>query len=101
MIEIVFDGPPGPEAGRFVEVERDGRSVSVGEWARRHDGYWVLRIPDPDALARRVMTLRDVLGEAREFLEDLAGSTSGEGDKRLAKLLNQIERFGESPERAT
>ena len=48
-IDIVFDGPPGPESGRFVEVERDGTSISIGEWVHREDGYWVLRIPDPEA----------------------------------------------------
>lgn len=45
-IDIVFDGPPGPEAGRFVEVEDSwGKSISIGEWIQRADGYWVLRIP--------------------------------------------------------
>ena len=43
-VDIVFDGPPGPEAGRFVEVERDGKSISAGEWVKREDGYWVLRL---------------------------------------------------------
>jgi len=47
MIDIVFDGPPGPEAGRFVEVEDEsGASISLGEWVERDDGYWALRIPD-------------------------------------------------------
>lgn len=41
---VVFDGPPGPECGRFVEVETpDGKSVSTQvEWKQREDGYWVL-----------------------------------------------------------
>jgi len=44
-IDIVFDGPPGPESGRFVEVENtEGRSIKFGEWVHRADGYWVLRI---------------------------------------------------------
>lgn len=44
-IDVVFDGPPGPEAGRFVEVENDeGHSINFGEWVKRDDGYWVLRI---------------------------------------------------------
>jgi hypothetical protein len=47
-IDIVFDGPPGPDAGRFVEVEDEaGRSVDVGEWIEMDDGYWVLRIQIP------------------------------------------------------
>jgi hypothetical protein len=49
-IDIVFDGEPLTPggAGRFVEVERDGKSISIGEWVERPDGYWVLRIPDPE-----------------------------------------------------
>ena len=42
---IVFDGPPGPQGPRFVEVEDEQRrSIKVGEWVQRDDGYWVLRI---------------------------------------------------------
>ena len=44
-INIVFDGPPGPEGPRFIEVETDdGRSVRAGEWQQRQDGNWGLRI---------------------------------------------------------
>ena len=33
-LRIVFDGPPGPESGRFIEVENaQGASVNAGEWA--------------------------------------------------------------------
>jgi hypothetical protein len=47
-IDIVFDGPPGPESGRFIEVEDGaGRGIRVGEWIDRGDGYWVLRMPRP------------------------------------------------------
>jgi hypothetical protein len=50
-IDIVFDGLPGPKAGRFVEVEDEpGRSVSAGEWVERQDGYWALRIRIPVAV---------------------------------------------------
>lgn len=43
--QVVFDGPPGPEGGRFVEVEdAKGRSVNVGEWVERGDGTWALNI---------------------------------------------------------
>lgn len=44
-VDLVFDGPPGPEGPRFIEAERagDGTSVSVGEW--RQDGvHWKLRV---------------------------------------------------------
>ena len=44
-INIIFDGPPGPEAGRFVEVETDdGKSLNAGEWSQRTDGLWSLRV---------------------------------------------------------
>ena len=42
---FVCDGPPGPEAGRFVEVEDAiGHSIRKGEWVKRPDGYWALRV---------------------------------------------------------
>ena len=42
-VYIVFDGLPGPDYGRFVEVETaDGRSVQVGEWHEEANGYWRL-----------------------------------------------------------
>jgi hypothetical protein len=45
-IDIVFDGPPGPEPPRFVEVEDEQRkSIDFGEWVQRSDCYWVLRFP--------------------------------------------------------
>ena len=44
-VNIIFDGPPGPTAGRFVEVEDDaGNSLRIGEWIERPDGLWSLRI---------------------------------------------------------
>jgi hypothetical protein len=48
--DVVFDGPPGPDPRRFVEVEDEsGRSVEVVKWIERPDGYWTLRIPIPTA----------------------------------------------------
>lgn len=45
FLDIVFDGPPGPEGGRFVEVENPaGESIRFGTWVQRDDGYWALRI---------------------------------------------------------
>ena len=44
-VHVVFDGPPGHDAGRFVECETpDGRSFNAGEWHERSDGFWELRI---------------------------------------------------------
>lgn len=45
FIDIVFDGPPAAVSGRFIEVEDEtGASITHGEWVKRPDGYWALRI---------------------------------------------------------
>jgi hypothetical protein len=45
-LDVVLDGPPGAESGRFSEVEDPtGASVNAGEWIDRGDGTWALRIP--------------------------------------------------------
>lgn len=61
-VDIVFDGPPGPESGRFVEVEdASGKSINFGQWVKREDGYWVLRIAAPaDARALFLNRLRSL-----------------------------------------
>jgi hypothetical protein len=59
FIDIVFDGPPGPESGRFVEVENaDGASIRLGEWVHREDGYWVIRFV-PDELSAQDASPKD------------------------------------------
>ena len=59
-IQIVFDGPPGPTAGRFVEVEdAGGKSSRIGEWHERSDGYWALIIPGLGAVRDLVSALED------------------------------------------
>lgn len=46
-INILFDGPPAAESGRFVECELDdGSGVNAGEWIQRTDGLWALRITE-------------------------------------------------------
>jgi hypothetical protein len=52
-INIIFDGPPGADAGRFVDVETDdGKSINAGEWRECPDGLWALRITQlPNAQA--------------------------------------------------
>jgi hypothetical protein len=50
FVDVVFDGPPGHEAGRFVEVEDSrGHSINAGEWIDRGDGMWALRIAQSPA----------------------------------------------------
>ncbi|HQT89101.1 MAG TPA: hypothetical protein PK677_11190 [Acidiphilium sp.] len=63
---IVFDGPPGPKSGRFVEVEdANGTSFNAGEWHERSDGLWELRLHPSATLARLAaenQRMRDALG---------------------------------------
>jgi hypothetical protein len=47
-LDIVFQRVPDSPDLLFVEVERDGRSISVGEWITRPDGMVALRIPAGD-----------------------------------------------------
>lgn len=52
-IDIVFDGPPGNESGRFIEIENStGASITLGTWLQRGD-YFVLRIT-PEAFERAI-----------------------------------------------
>lgn len=45
-VDVVFDGPPGPVCGRFVEVEdhESRASVGMGSWSDRGDGMWAWSI---------------------------------------------------------
>ena len=52
-IDIVFDGPPGPVVGRFVEV--------------RDDGFWVLRVVGP---AYRIERNEQACASCRATLKD-------------------------------
>lgn len=79
-IHIVFDGPPEPESGRFIEVENEkGEGISVGRWEQRGDTWHlILTVPHVmthiEALAEklyvRLGTLRaphQCLADARHF----------------------------------
>jgi hypothetical protein len=69
-IDIVFDGPPSHESGRFVEVENAvGASIKFGEWVKRPDDFWVIRFPDPAAMK----TQRDELAAALKSIEKWVG----------------------------
>lgn len=87
-IDIVFDGPPSHEAPRFVEVERPpGTSIKFGEWVHRDDGYWVLRIPDPE----RPMTKLFVLCTNDYPYKVLPLGTTAEQAEACRARLNAIE----------
>ena len=71
---VVFDGPPAPEAGRFIEVETaEGKSVRAGEWEQDGD-YWYLgpfyqEPPDVYALRAELTQARADIAERVRLLE--------------------------------
>lgn len=70
-IDIVFSDMPGPiHPSIFIEVERDGHSISCGEWVDRNDGTWALRIPDHEAIREEVIRLakESIAGQERNVL---------------------------------
>jgi hypothetical protein len=72
-IDLVFDGPPGPEGCRFVEVENSsGRSIRIGEWVQRPNGTWALRLWAAD-LARRA--------DRKKFMDDVAEAFKRAGER--------------------
>ena len=97
-VDIVFDGPPDPEAGRFVEVENaDGSGVKLGNWVERGDGHWALRVTRED--------IEEVLGgaagaitEAQRLQELLTAEPTGveveaAADAIYAELSGQYRDF--------
>jgi hypothetical protein len=95
--DIVFDGPPGPVAGRFVEVEDDQlHSVRLGTWLKRDDGFWALRVSSSDVtLAAAPTEPPPTFDELREILEthllDIASDITEQTDV-LALFRAEAER---------
>lgn len=78
-IDIVFDGPPSHEGGRFVEVENDGgHSIRFGEWVKRDDGYWALRFNPRNPLPIVKGDAGDAIEAIRSDLRSIVGPT-GDG----------------------
>lgn len=64
-VDVVFDGPPSHESGRFVECENEhGEGISAGEWIDCGD-LWRLRIPSDAALRAENRTLLEQLEAAK------------------------------------
>jgi len=86
-INIVFDGPPRPEAGRFVEVENDaGASINAGEWSEREDGYWQLRITSiPTEVAEDFDAVKSPLYDESKHIDNLETLVV-----RLARYIEKV-----------
>lgn len=89
FVDVVFDGPPGHDGGRFIEVEDEsGASISIGEWVDRGDGYFALRIPIPGEEMKTIKTLSVNVKE--DFAEFCGGRYKKDGDfsgEALRELL--------------
>ena len=92
-LRIVFDGPPGPIGGKFVEVENErGESIRCGEWVQVGE-YWILEIPctivedlvDPS----KIWTLPIVAAEA-EAKQDGFDKGYAKGTRFVDELEAQI-----------
>jgi len=71
MIKIIFDGPPAPESGRFVEVENAlGESIKCGTWVESGE-FWELHIDHipNDIFFQERDSLRKELAEAKGEVE--------------------------------
>ncbi len=58
-LAIRFDGPPEHKAGRFVEVEIDGRSVNVGKWVQQGSDWLLVLGPEYAAAPEMFKALKD------------------------------------------
>ena len=68
-VVIRFDGPPAPRSGRFIEIERDGFSISYGDWIE-YDGDWLLILPD-GAAAETTNEFQGLAGDLHKILDAL------------------------------
>lgn len=83
-IRIIFDGPPAPESGRFVEVtDAEGRSFDAGTWQKRGDDLWELRIEGVDlkvvAAKAAERAAERKIAEEEAYEEKLANGQFGVG----------------------
>jgi len=80
-VDIVFDGPPGLEGNRFMEIEdASGRSITFGEWIERQDRRWVLRITAADfQKPRRTVDTAKVQGALDRVAERIRRQGPGDG----------------------
>jgi hypothetical protein len=79
-VDIVFDGPPGPQSPRLIEVENaNGKGIRFGEWIDREDGRWVLRIRSSDFGPRPIIDRNKVDEALRRAAERVRREGPGDG----------------------
>ena len=94
-INIILDDAPDHESGRFVEVEDDdGRSISIGEWTERDDGYWGLRIEmDSERLRSENLAANKRIEELEAEIEAYKEFGRSKDRHRIAELEAQLKGY--------
>ena len=91
-IRFVFDGPPGPECGRFVEVENEkGESISIGEWVEEGK-FWYLEFPDLRTASAELLEALEVTLEALECWKAECPDSWDVGDADAVATATRIIR---------
>lgn len=90
---IIFDGPPGPEGGRFVEVENgEGKSVNAGEWSIE-GALHVLTIDVSNAISANSKELRETIRNREQAeLTALAELDEARADIKRLKIAGEAMR---------
>ena len=85
FLDVVFDGPPGPISGRFVDVENEsGQSVNAGQWIERPDGLWALK--EMREVMDELVKSADAIKAANDVLLKVNGRL-----RRLEKRVYDVE----------
>ena len=103
FIDIVFDGPPGPVCGRFVETEdQDGKGIKAGDWVHREDGYWALRIANPlsgiDDPAAFMEAVRELVDCVRFNLHETSSPRTYQIAEKFDRVRDQMPKDTETRE---
>lgn len=81
---IVFDATD-PKSPRFIELEDEhGKSINVGDWRKREDGYCELVLPAPSKESTQISVARP------EYVQRIFNLWEG---KELPLLLQYIEKL--------
>lgn len=99
-LRIVFDGMPGPEGPRFVEVEdATGHSVNAGDWRTRPDGLCELVIKTPPDIVGLLRHAVALIKDAEKDTNWTADSwTTPEADRFVAVAERALSTSPPPPE---
>ncbi len=87
-VYIRFDGPPAHESGRFIEVERDGASISFGIWFQDGDD-WLLVLPD----GAQYLTTGASMSDRSKLLEARLDAALPEWNRLLPGIADILQRY--------